>query len=86
MLTVRLSAEEETRLQGKLTEDLNRASEALSFIQGRVLTREQADSRSLAEDFLKSAVAARASDLVRAGTLAEKARLLAEELKSQVMK
>jgi hypothetical protein len=85
VLTVRMSAQEETAFLARLKGDMDRASEALAFVRRQVLSGPQAEQVVVAEKFLKDAEAARgASDLQRACTLAEKARILAEELKSAV--
>lgn len=85
ILTERLSAEETAALLSRFRTDTDRATEALAAVHGRALTGPQAEQVVAAEKFLKDAEAARAaSDLQRACTLAEKARILAEELRSAV--
>lgn len=85
VLTVRMSPAEEAALLAALKTDMDRAAEALALVRSRSLTGPQAEQVVAAEKFLKDAEAARAvSDLRRARTLAEKARILAEELRSAV--
>jgi hypothetical protein len=84
VLTVRMSAAEETRLRKQITDDMSRANDAISIIRQRALTQEQSEDLGVVVDFLKSAMSARDTDLRRAGTLAQKARVLAEQLKATV--
>jgi hypothetical protein len=86
VLTVRLTAQEEVALRQRIASDIEKASDALVQVRRYTLTSQQADNLALAEDFLTGAVAAKSTDLVRASTLAEKARVLAMDLKSEVVK
>lgn len=84
VLTVRMSAAEEARLREQVADDMARANEAVGVIRQKALTREQSEDLSVVVDFLKGALAARDTDLRRAGTLAQKARVLAEQLKATI--
>lgn len=86
VLTVRLTAQEETALRQQIASDIEKTNEALVLVRRYTLTSQQADNLALAEDFLAGAIAAQSTDLVRASTLAEKARVLAMDLKSEVVK
>ena len=85
ILTVRMSPEEEARQRARLKSDVDRAAGALAALRSRILTAQQQEQLKAAEQFLAEAEAARiSSDLHRACSLAEKARIIAEELKTAV--
>jgi hypothetical protein len=64
---------------------MNRAERALRSLLGVELTAPQRDQMDVANRFVEDARQARSSeDLVRACAVAEKARIMAEELRSTV--
>lgn len=78
-----LSAGQRTQSELQYRTDLERANQALDSLRGRTLTDSQVEQRASAERFLSEGRAAfETSDLPRAASLAMKARVLAEELKS----
>jgi len=78
-----LTAERRSTLEVQYRTDVERANQALDSLKGRVLTVTEAEQRTSAERFLTESQAAfDAGDLPRASSLVEKARVIAEELKS----
>ena len=87
ILTVRLSAAEQVRLEAQFNSDTDRADGALQQVRGRLLSEEQTQQLKTAQSFLDEARSAmEAQDLQRACTLAEKSRIIAEELKNSLGK
>ncbi len=84
-ITVRLSPEERSARETRYREDVDRAVKSLDLVRARALTRADLDELSAADQFLADARRAfEASDLTRACAVAEKARVLAEELRDRL--
>lgn len=84
-VTVQLTAEQRSVREMAYRDDTSRAARALDGVRTRVLTSAQRDQLGSADRFLADAIVAfEANDLVRACSLAQKARVLAEELKAAV--
>ncbi len=84
-VTIRLSAEDRAAREAKFRDDVDRATRSLALVRARVLTTTDQEELSAAEKFLADALRAfEASDLTRACTVAEKARVLAEELRERM--
>jgi len=80
-ITVGMSPEERAEKLQLLQDETTRAAQALEIVRNKPLTPLQKDQMADADRFLAEAHAANeASDLHRAVTLAEKARILAEGL------
>lgn len=78
-----LTEEQKSAKASQFQTDTARANVALESLRGRTLNDTQADQKTSAERFLaESRAAFEANDLPRACSLAEKARVIAEELKS----
>jgi len=78
-----LTDEQKSAKASQFHTDTGRANQALDSLRGRTLTDSQADQKASAERFLaESRAAFDGNDLPRACSLAEKARVIAEELKS----
>jgi hypothetical protein len=84
-VTVQLSAQQRSVREMAYRDDSGRAARALEAVRKRVLNSAQRDQLGSADRFLADAVVAfEGNDLVRACSLAQKARVLAEELKAAV--
>lgn len=84
-VTVRLTAEQRSVREMEYRENKGRAGRALDAVRLKPLTTAQRDQLGSADRFLAdAAVAFDVDDLLRACSLAEKARILAEELKASV--
>lgn len=84
-VTVQLSAEQRSVREMAYRDDSSRAARALGEVRKKVLNSAQRDQLGSADRFLADAVVAfEGKDLVRACSLAQKARVLAEELKAAV--
>lgn len=78
-----LTAEQRSILEVQYRTDVERTNQALDSLKGRILTVAEAEQRTSAERFLTESQAAFDLDnLPRAASLVEKARVIAEELKS----
>jgi hypothetical protein len=78
-----LTEEQKSAKAAQYRTDIERVNLALDSLRGRPLTDTQADQKASAERFLaESRAAFDGNDLPRACSLAEKARVIAEELKS----
>ena len=77
-----LTLEQKSQLERTTNARIQRARQAAAILQGRRLTREQAEALSQIRTFLQQAEEARSTDLVRAGNLAERADVLAQDLLS----
>jgi len=75
-----LTAEQRRQLERTTDAHIQRARQALESLKGRPLTREQLEVATQVRTFLRQAEEARARDLVRAGNLAERADVLAQDL------
>lgn len=84
-VTIRLSPDEKAARKSQFQGDVGRTESALAAVRGRSLTVKQLETLSTADRFLIDArLAFEADDLSRACAVAEKARILAEELRAQV--
>jgi hypothetical protein len=75
-----LTPEQKKQLERTTSARIERARQAVAVLQGRRLSREHAEVLSQIRTFLQQAEEARSSDLVRAGNLAERADVLAQDL------
>jgi type IV secretory pathway VirB10-like protein len=75
-----LTAAQRQELENSVNERISRAQNILASIAGKRLSSEQENTVGQIRTFLKQAEEARGSDLLRANNLAERARVLAEEL------
>jgi hypothetical protein len=83
VISMVLTEEQKTEKAEQYRTDTVRANMALDSLRGRTLNERQADQKASAERFLaESKTAFDGNDLPRACSLAEKARVIAEELKS----
>lgn len=84
-VTIRLSAQDRAAREAQYHENVDRAVRSLAQVRGRVLSQTDREELSAADQFLTDARRAYdASDLTRACTVAEKARILAEELRGRL--
>ncbi len=84
-VTIRLSAQDRAAREAQYRENVDRAVRSLALVRGRVLSKTDQEELSAADQFLADARRAfDASDLTRACTVAEKARVLAEELRGRL--
>jgi hypothetical protein len=84
-VSIRLSAQDRAAREAQYRENMDRAVRALALIRGRAVSTIDQEELSAADQFLADARRAfEASDLTRACTLAEKARVLAEELRGRL--
>lgn len=83
VLQLRLSQEDRAARERQYAEDVARARAALESLDRARLTFDQVTQKRAAEKFLADAVAAfDAADLPKASALAQKSRIMAEELRS----
>ena len=86
LLQVAMTPEDRITRQHQFAEDSGRARAALEALRGVMLSLEQEDQKKTGEKFLTDADEAfRLTDLLRACALAQKARIISEELKAQVL-
>jgi hypothetical protein len=84
-VSIRLSAQDRAAREAQYRENVDRAVRALALIRGRAIGKTDQEELSAADQFLADARRAfEASDLTRACTVAEKARVLAEELRGRL--
>jgi hypothetical protein len=85
VLSPHATPEEERRLTGLTNENIASAEQLLKRLDGRRLSTEQRDTAQTVRSFIaKAREALAANDLGRASTLADKARVLADELARSV--
>lgn len=83
LLQLRMTQEDRAAHEHQYAEDMARARAALESLKGLRLNSDQQTQRSAAEKFLSDAEEAfGAADLPRASALAQKSRIMAEELRS----
>ena len=86
VLSPHATPEEERRLTRLTNENIASAEQLLKRIDGRRLSTEQRDTAQTVRSFIaKAREALAANDLGRASTLADKARVLADELARSVL-
>jgi hypothetical protein len=85
VLSPRATPEEERRLTRLTNENLASAEQLLKEIDGRRLSAEQQNTAQTVQSFIaKAREALGTNDVARASTLADKARVLADELARSV--
>ncbi|MFB3776546.1 MAG: hypothetical protein ACE141_03015 [Bryobacteraceae bacterium] len=75
-----LTAAQQQALERSITDRIARAQNTLAALAGRRLNSEQEDLAGQVRTFIRQAEEARATDLLRANNLAERAEVLAAEL------
>ncbi len=83
-ISVRMTPEETAERKKFFSAEALRATRALEAIRNKPLTQLQQEQMASADRFLAEARSALDQDLYRACTLAEKARIIAEELEKKV--
>jgi hypothetical protein len=75
-----LTAAEKQNLERSVSDRIARAQSTLAAVGGRRLSSEQEDLAAQIRTFIRQAEEARATDLLRANNLAERAEVFAAEL------